>query len=160
MWWSGVCMKWKQASWCVETWREDFQNEFYLVESPLWRPGSNCPPYWRKTPLGGQGEPKLPCPPAPTKSGWVVSERASRPWSHWGFPDGTSGKEPTCQCRRHKRLRFDPWIRKIPWRRACPSTPVFLPRESHGQRSLGGYSQTWVKQLNMNDHTWSFWKEK
>ena len=31
-----------------------------------------------------------------------------------GFPGGTSGKEPACQCRRHKRCRFDPWIRKIP----------------------------------------------
>ena len=30
-----------------------------------------------------------------------------------GFPDGASGKEPACQCRRHKRLWFDPWIGKI-----------------------------------------------
>jgi len=28
---------------------------------------------------------------------------------------GTGGKEPTCQCRRHKKHRFDPWVRKIPW---------------------------------------------
>ena len=28
-------------------------------------------------------------------------------------------KKPTCQCKRHKRCRFDPWVRKIPWRRAC-----------------------------------------
>ena len=49
-----------------------------------------------------------------------------------GFPAGTSGKEPNCQCRRHKRHRFDPWIRKIPWRRAWQPTPVFWPRESHG----------------------------
>ena len=46
------------------------------------------------------------------------------------FPGGVSGKEPTCQCRRHKRLRFNPWIRKIPWRRAWQPTPVFLPGES------------------------------
>ena len=57
-----------------------------------------------------------------------------------GFPGGTSGKEPTCHCRRLKRRRFDPWIRKIPWRRAWQPTPVFLPGESHGQRGLGGYS--------------------
>ena len=31
-----------------------------------------------------------------------------------GFPDGASGKEPACQCRRHKRLGFDPWVGKIP----------------------------------------------
>ena len=58
----------------------------------------------------------------------------------YGFPVGPSGKEPTCQCRRHKRFRFDPWVRKIPWRKAWQPTPVFLPGESHGQRSLVGYS--------------------
>ena len=35
---------------------------------------------------------------------------------------------------------FDPWVGKIPWRRAWQPTPVFLPGESHGQRSLVGYS--------------------
>ena len=58
------------------------------------------------------------------------------------FPVAASGKEPACQCRRerHKRCRFDPWVRKTPWRRAWQPTPVLLPRESHGQRSLVGYS--------------------
>ena len=56
------------------------------------------------------------------------------------FPGGASGKEPACQCKRPKRHKFDPWIRKIPWRRAWLPIPVFLPRESHGQRSLPGYS--------------------
>ena len=58
------------------------------------------------------------------------------------YPKGasqvSSGKEPTCQCRRLKRGRFDPWVRKIPWRREWQPTPVFLSRESHGQRSLAG----------------------
>ena len=31
-----------------------------------------------------------------------------------GFPGGASGKEPTCQCGRHKRQGFDPWVGKIP----------------------------------------------
>ena len=39
-----------------------------------------------------------------------------------------------------KRHGFDPWVRKIPWRREWQPTPVFLPGESHGQRSLVGYS--------------------
>ena len=39
-----------------------------------------------------------------------------------------------------KRCRFDPWVGKIPWRRAWLPTPVFLPGASHGQRSLAGYS--------------------
>ena len=42
------------------------------------------------------------------------------------FPGGTSDKELACQCRRHKRLRLDPWVRKKPWRRAWKSTLVFL----------------------------------
>ena len=47
-----------------------------------------------------------------------------------GFPGGASGREPTCQCRRHKRCGFDPWVGKIPWRRAWQPTPVVLPEES------------------------------
>ena len=43
------------------------------------------------------------------------------------------GKESACQCRRH---RFDPLVRKIPWRKEWLSTPVFLPGKFHGQRSL------------------------
>ena len=53
-----------------------------------------------------------------------------------GFPSGTSGKEPACQCRRHKRHRFDPWVQKIAWKKAWQPTPVFLPGEHHGQRNL------------------------
>ena len=57
-----------------------------------------------------------------------------------GFPGSTSGKELTCQCRRHKTSGFNPWVRMIPWRRKWKPTSVFLPGESHGQRSLEGYS--------------------
>ena len=54
-----------------------------------------------------------------------------------GFPGGSVSKESTCQCRR---LGFDPWVRKIPWKWKWQLTLVFLPGESHGQRSLVGYS--------------------
>ena len=57
-----------------------------------------------------------------------------------GFPGGAAGKEPTCQCRRRKRSECDPWVGKIPWRRAYQPTVVFLPRESHRRRRLVGYS--------------------
>ena len=57
-----------------------------------------------------------------------------------GLPRWLIGKESPCQCRRCKRRKFDPCVRKIPWRRAWQTTPVFLPGESHGQRSLAGYS--------------------
>jgi len=56
-----------------------------------------------------------------------------------GFAGGASGKEPACQCRRCKRAGFDPWVRKIPGKRAWQLTPVFLPGKSHRQRRLSGY---------------------
>ena len=65
---------------------------------------------------------------------------------------GANGKEPACQCRRHKRHRFDPWVGKIPWRRAWQSTSVFLPGESHGQRSLAA---TVHRVANRNDKQFS-----
>ena len=34
------------------------------------------------------------------------------------FTGGASGKEPACQCRRHKAHGFNPWVEKVPWRRA------------------------------------------
>ena len=55
-------------------------------------------------------------------------------------PGGGSSKEPACQCRRHRRCGFDPGVGKILWRRAWQPTPVFLPGESHRQRSLVGCS--------------------
>ena len=57
-----------------------------------------------------------------------------------GFPGGISGEESACQHRRYKRCVFNPWVRKIPWRRKWQHTPVFLPGEFHGQRSLGAKS--------------------
>ena len=57
-----------------------------------------------------------------------------------GLPWWLSGKESACQCLQCRRRGFDPWVRKIPWRRAWQPTPVFLPGKSHGQRSLVGYS--------------------
>ena len=72
---------------------------------------------------------------------------------HEGFPGGTSGKEPACQCRRHKRRGFNAWVRKIPWRRAWQPTPILLPGESHGQRSLVGYSPWGCKESDMTEAT-------
>ena len=43
------------------------------------------------------------------------------------FLGGAGGKEPTYHWNRHKRCGFDPWVRKIPWRRAWQPIPVFLP---------------------------------
>ena len=56
------------------------------------------------------------------------------------FTRWLSGKTSACQCQRCKRPGFNPWIRKIPWRRKGQPTPVFLFGKFHGQRSLEGYS--------------------
>ena len=68
-----------------------------------------------------------------------------------GFPGGASGMN--LQCRRCKRRRFDPWVRKIPWSRKWQPTLVFLPGESQGQRSLVGYSSWSHKDLDTTEVT-------
>ena len=59
-----------------------------------------------------------------------------------GIPRWLTGKESAYQCRRHG---FIPQVRKIPQSRAWQPTPVFLPGESHGQRSLVGYTPWGLK---------------
>ena len=58
----------------------------------------------------------------------------------WGFPGGASGKEPACQCRRQRAAGSISGLGRPPGGRAQQPTLVFLPGESHGQRSLVGYS--------------------
>ena len=70
------------------------------------------------------------------------------------FPGGTSGKEPACQSKRCKRQGFNSWVEKIPWRRAWQPTPVFLPGESHGQRSLAGYSPWGCQESDTTERGW------
>ena len=75
-------------------------------------------------------------------SEWFFERKASFRYQKMlgSFPGGISSEEPAYQGKRHKRRRFDPWVRKIPCRRKWLPTPVRLPREFHGQRSLVGYS--------------------
>ena len=67
---------------------------------------------------------------------------------------GLNCKESACKCRRCWRLRSDPPVGKIPWRKEWQSTPVFLPGESPGQRSLVGYKESWdLKESEKIEHT-------
>ena len=52
-----------------------------------------------------------------------------------------------------KRCRFNPKVRKIPWRRAWQPTPVFSPGESHEHRCLAGYSPKALKELDRTKAT-------
>ena len=59
----------------------------------------------------------------------------------WGFPGGASGEVTSgLPSAGDARDEFDPWVRKIPWRRKWQPALVFLPRKFHGQRSLEDYS--------------------
>ena len=73
------------------------------------------------------------------------------------FPGGSSGKEVSCQCRRHKRCRLGHWVGRIPWTRAWLSTPVFLPGNSPWTEEPGGLqsigSQSWAGLKRLSAHT-------
>ena len=81
-----------------------------------------------------------------------IGKREQRQWligAHlltWGvgcFPGGASGKASTCQCRRCKRHRFDPWVGKIPWSRESHTILVFLPQtEELGELQSWGHKES------------------
>ena len=50
-----------------------------------------------------------------------------------------------------RETRFSPWVGKIPWKKEWQYTLVFLPGESHGQRSLMGYTPWSCRELDMNE---------
>ena len=65
----------------------------------------------------------------------------------------TRASQEACPCRKGRRCGFHPWVGKIPWRRKQQPTPVFLPGESHGQRSLSGYSPRGCKESDTTEAT-------
>ena len=82
-------------------------------------------------------------PLCPYRHRWAflfLALRGSKTDSGPGALRGTSGKEPACRCRRRKTQGFDPWVGKIPRRRAWQPTPVFLPGESQTEEPGGPQS--------------------
>ena len=73
----------------------------------------------------------------------------------WGASPITQGVKNLCAMQETQKMwvqslgQEDPWVRKIPWRRAWQPTPVFLPGESHGWGKLVGYSPRGHKELDM-----------
>ena len=91
--------------------------------------------YW----LSHQGSPKI---------SWSVPNLY---WVNW--VSLVAQQQRIClQCRSHRRCKFYPWVGKIPWRREWQPTPVFLPGESYGQRSLVGYSPWGHRELDTTEH--------
>ena len=103
---------------------------------------------------------------------WVILERKGRDTPIYSFPTCDAftynvliegfprqlprwlkGKESACQCRRRRRHQFNPWVRKIPWRRKWQPTPVFLPGKFHGGRSLADYSPWGCKESDTTEST-------
>ena len=88
-------------------------------------------------------------PEEPGRLQSMGSQRVGHDWVHthraW-----CSGKESTCQCRRHKRWGFDPWVGKIPWSRKWQPTPLIIRAcripwtEEHGQLQSMGL-QSWTQ---------------
>ena len=77
--------------------------------------------YWSGLPCllpGDLSNPGIEPRSPPLESDSLSTEPPGRPWYD------ASCKESVCQCRRHKRCRFDPWVGKIPWRRKWQPTPV------------------------------------
>ena len=68
------------------------------------------------------------------------------------FTGRVSGEERAFQCWRCKRCKFNPWVRKMPRKRAGQPTPVFLSGESHGQ-SVVGNSPRGLKESDTTDAT-------
>ena len=64
-----------------------------------------------------------------------------------------SVKETACQCRRCKKCRFDPWVRKSHWSSKWQPAPVFFPGTFHGQRRPVGYRPWDRKELDTNECT-------
>jgi len=62
-------------------------------------------------------------------------------------------KNPPARAGDRRDMGFDPWIGKISWRRAWQPTPVFVPEESHEQRSLVGYSSQGRKESDTTEVT-------
>ena len=69
-----------------------------------------------------------------------------------GFPRGASGTNPPASAADMRR-GLDPWVGKIPWRRAWQPISVSLPGESHGQKSLAGYSPRGHKESDTTEAT-------
>ena len=144
-----------------------------------------CPPHLRSPPRGpvrgGPGSGSLPAAPC-----WWWAPRSRPVWLPFSgesirrlqeslgcsgfdcglggagrdFPGGSDSKSICLQCRRPG---FDPWVRKIPWRRKWQPTAVLLPGKSHGQRNLVGYSPWGRKESDTTEQlhfhcggTWRF----
>ena len=111
------------------------------------------PPYSAQTPKLGLCDYDLPLPQTPTLLNVPLNCLCIELFGKEGLPKWFIGSKIFLKCKRCRRRRFHPWVRKIPWRRAGQPSPVFLPGESQGQRRWAGYN-AWVhKELDTTEGT-------
>ena len=70
-----------------------------------------------------------------------------------GLPRWLNGKLSVCQCRRHRKYRFDSWVRKIPWRRKWPPSHLILAWEIPQTEESGRLPSGGHKESDMTEHT-------
>ena len=148
---------------CHKTFRQWFQQKHLLLSLKL--PGITLSLWGEKIFEDGEKKKQTELRDRMQESWWLPLSSGSSSanldfpviWGNTGpvlgFPGDASGKEHACQRRRRKWCGFDPWVGKIPWRRAWQTTPAFLPGEAHGQRSLGSYSPLGHIELNTTEAT-------
>ena len=78
----------------------------------------------------------------------IAQHRLTLEMNDQGLPEGPVVKDFAFQ---YKGCEFVPWVRKVPWGGKWQSTPVFLPGEFYGQRSLVGYSPWGRKELDVTE---------
>ena len=79
----------------------------------------------------------------------VSNDSTGVPW----WLSGLKKKKRHLKCSSHRRLGFDHWVEKIPWRRTWQPIPIFSPGKSHGQRRLEGYSPLGCKESDRAEGT-------
>ena len=105
-----------------------------------------CNYKWRDCLGGGRRQRRRCCGLGPLGRTQVLRQSPQGSRDHLGLPRWHNGKESARQCRRHKRLGFDSWVGKVPWRRKWQPAPVLLPGKSHGRKIPGqepGGLQSW-----------------
>ena len=106
---------------------------------------------------------RIPGTEEPGRLPSLGSHRVGHDWSNLAAvaaASGMSGKESSCQCRRHKRREFDLWVGKISQRRKWQCTSVLLPGEFHVQRSLAGYRPWDHKELDTTEQLSTHTRER
>ena len=86
--------------------------------------------------------------------GWLLRDYKIL-WKSSGFPRWCSGKESACQCRRCKRCRFNPWVRKIPlsrkWQTHSSMLAWKIPPEEPGWLQSMGLLSPWLSMQACED---------